>query len=87
MPSASALSCHGDTASITTNRGSRSPSYTHLVPSTECCISTMSASSPGRGFVAVRQGHLQHRVAGSDEVGLHADPTVGIVEAVYEPIT
>ena len=34
------------------------------------------------GFVPVRERDLQQRLARGDEVGLHADASVGIVEAV-----
>ena len=37
---------------------------------------------PVEGFVPVGERDLQQRAAGGDEVGLHADATVGIVEAV-----
>ena len=78
-----ALTGHGNAGEHDDEPGSRSPSYTQRVPSTECCISVMRASSaPVERFVPVGERDLQQRAAGGDEVGLHADATVGIVEAV-----
>ena len=41
-----------------------------------------ASSAPVEGFVPVGERDLQQRAAGGDEVGLHADATIGIVEAI-----
>jgi hypothetical protein len=70
-------------AIIATNKGSPSPSYTQRVPSTECCIfGDEGLVRPVEGFVPVGEGDLEQRVPRGDEMGLHSDTTVGIVEAV-----